>query len=332
MKFLFFLFAMLSASVSLQVMAAPNNINSSMSNQKQVSSFSALQWLQNMQLAYKTLNYEFIYIHSVDSPLDPKQLFHGVIDEESVTYLRFLNGQIRESLQFDDVISYYEQGKQPYSLTIKRKQHAFATLAGTDLHRTSPFYDYIILGKGRIADKEAIAIRMNSEDKYRYSYIIWLDIDSYLPLRLDVVDDAFAMIEQTMVLSLTVTEDLNPWVMQVSKQKRPDILPLTGRPLAMDTRWKLEWLPSGFQVIKSDQHKLLMQQADPVSYTMISDGMVSASIYISKQRAPMAGTQKIIHHGATLLYTEHKKDIEVNIIGDIPVETAATIAARIRAL
>jgi sigma-E factor negative regulatory protein RseB len=65
-----------------------------------------------------------------------------------------------------------------------------------------------------------------------------------------------------------------------------------------------------------------MYKNEPVSYIMLNDGIVSVSIYISAKKITLDEQQKIIQRGATVLYTSQKGDVEVNIVGDIPVVTA----------
>ena len=74
--------------------------------------------------------------------------------------------------------------------------------------------------------------------------------------------------------------------------------------------------------MKSDQHKLVMHENEPVSYIMLNDGIVSVSIYISAKKVALDEKQKIIQRGATVLYTYQRDDVEINVVGDIPVVTA----------
>ena len=158
---------------------APVNISETNIENKEV--LTAIEYLQFMQKSYKELNYELLYLNSLENQIEPKQLIHGVINNQEIAYFRYLNGAMRESLQFAGKISYFEQGLQAYSLQSTHDRSVFANIANFDFVNGQDSYEYIILGKGRIAGKETIAIRMISKDEYRYSYIIWLYVNSYLP-------------------------------------------------------------------------------------------------------------------------------------------------------
>jgi sigma-E factor negative regulatory protein RseB len=318
------IFALLSLVGNSLTFAAEKNSSANVNAvaNEQQRTLTALDYLQLMQESYKELNYELIYLNSLEKQVDPKQLIHGVINNQEIAYFRYLNGAIRESLHFAGKISYFEQGAQAYSLLSTRNRSVFANIANFDLAKGKSSYEYIILGKGRIAGRQSIAIRMSSKDEYRYSYIIWLDVASYLPLRMDTLNKSNLILEQAMVVSLHVTEKVNPWLEKLSKQQLPQLLHLPQAAPQSATKWKLNWLPTGFKVIKSDQHKLTMYKNEPVSYIMLNDGIVDVSIYIAAKKIPLEEKQEVVQQGATMVYTQQKKLIEVNVVGDIPVVTA----------
>ena len=299
---------------------APLNVSKTHMEKKEA--LTAIEYLQFMQKSYKELNYDLLYLNSLQNQVDPKQLIHGVIDKQEIAYFRHLNGAIRESLQFSGKISHFEQGSQAYSLQSAHDRSVFANIANFDFYNGQNSYEYIILGKGRIAGKKTIAIRMSSKDEYRYSYIVWLDVNSYLPLRLDTLNKSNLILEQVMVVSLHITEAVNPWLKKLSQQQLPQLLHLPQPLQQQASQWKVNWLPAGFNIVKSDQHKLVMHKNEPVSYIMLNDGIVNVSIYISTKKIALEKQQKVIQRGATVLYTYQKEGIEVNVVGDIPVVTA----------
>lgn len=296
------------------------NINKAMIEDNQP--LAAIEYLRLMQKSYKELNYELLYLNSLQNQVEPKQLIHGVIDGQEIAYFRYLNGAMRESLQFLGKISYFEQGSQAYTLQSTHNRSVFANIANFDYSKGQDSYDYIILGKGRIAGKQAIAIRMISKDEYRYSYVVWLDVDSYLPLRLDTLNKSNLVLDQVMVVSLRISETVNSWLEKLSQQQSPQLLHLPQSTLLDVPQWRVNWLPTGFTVVKKDQHKLVMHDNEPVSYIMLTDGIVSVSIYISTKKIALNEKQKIIQRGSMVLYTYQRGDVEINIVGEVPVITA----------
>jgi len=322
--------ALCSLLVSSKLIASPEVVQSEVKIETKQLLPSALTYLNHMKQAYRKLNYKLLYLNTAQNQIEPKQLIHGVVDGKSIAYFYFLNGTMRESLQFDGKISFYQQGSQAYSLATNRDQSVFANIANFDFENGNKSYEYIILGRDRIAGKKTIAIRMMSKDQYRYSYIVWLDLESYLPLRLDTINQSNQIIEQTMVVSLNIRDNINPWIQQLSTQATPDVLHLPLTSTAELPKWELDWLPTNFKIVKNDQHKLMMHDTDPISYIMINDGIVRVSVYISTKQAHLAEQQNVIQRGGTLIYTKRQENIEINVIGEIPLITAEKIAASIK--
>lgn len=318
-------FALHSAFAFSQIEQLPKEV-------KELSQQPARFYLQQMQQAYRQLNYELLYINTAQHPIEPKQQLHGLYDNSRITYLRYLNGATRESLQVDDKVSYYEQGSYIYSIATPKDQSVFAAITNLDLQAGSQVYQYEVLGKERIASRKTIAIRILNKDRYRYGYIVYLDTESYLPLRLDTVNHYNEVVDQVMVVSLTLTERINPTLVELITQNTPEVLAELQKENQDEVLWKIDWLPNGFDIIKGDRHKLIMHDTDPVSYIMLSDGMVTVSVYISTKATAIEEQQSVIQRAGTLLYTLQQGIIEVTIIGEIPLLTAEKIAASIKAL
>ncbi|AGH80028.1 sigma E regulatory protein MucB/RseB [Psychromonas sp. CNPT3] len=301
---------------------AQGNVEPVVAKDKKSKAKTAIVYLQQMQQAYADKNYEILYFTNVQNKVESMQLLHGVIDGEELAYVRYLNGAIRETLQSSKQISYFEQGRQPYTLEARIDKSVFAQIAHFNYQAGLDSYDYIIVGKGRIAGKRALAIRLLSKDPYRYSYVIWLDIETSLPLRLDTLSSSNLILEQAQVVSLYVTEDVNPWLIKVSQQRLPQLVHINVT--QKKSLWKLNWLPPGFKVLKCDRHKLSSNESAFISYIMLSDGIVRISVYISPIKEFM-DKEKIIQHGAMLIYSSQQGAVEMTVIGEIPIASAQRI-------
>jgi sigma-E factor negative regulatory protein RseB len=319
----FLLFTSLTAAIE-----ADKKVSESIA--QQTTPTSAVEYLLHMQQAYQTKNYEILYLSSLQKQLEPMQLIHGIVDGQEASYFRYLNGVIRESLQYDGKISYFEQGRPGYTIESSQNRSVFANIANFDYEKGKQSYDYVILGKGRIAGKQSIAIRMISKDDYRYSYVIWCDLQSALPLRLDKLNKSNVIVEQIMVISLNVSESSNPWLVKLTTNTLPEIVHIPESTTDSSSKWKTTWLPTGFSVIKDDQHRLVMNKKESVSYILLDDGIANISIYISDKKIALDEQQKLIQRGATVLYTEQRGKIEINVVGDVPVATTKRLAKSIK--
>jgi sigma-E factor negative regulatory protein RseB len=317
---------LLFTSLSIAIEAGGSEAST---ERQEITHLSAIDHLNLMQQAYQNKNYEMVYLSSLQNQLEPMQLIHGVVDGLEASYFRYLNGVIRESLKYAGKISYFEQGQPAYTLESNQNSSVFANFANYDFEEGKSNYDYVILGKGRIAGKAAIAIRMISRDDYRYSYVVWCDLKSSLPLRLDTINKSNVIIEQLMVVALNISEVANPWLIKLTQNTLPEVLHVQHNVTNSRSQWKANWIPPGFSIAKDDQHRLAMHENELVSYILLDDGLSNVSIYVSDKKIVLDEQQKLIRRGATVFYTEQQGKIEVNVVGDIPVATAKRLAQSI---
>ncbi len=117
-----------------------------------------------------------------------------------------LDGPRREVVQRGNEISYFEPGLEPFTLNGDYIVDSLPSLIYTDFKRPAPYYDFISVGRTRIADRLCEVIRVVARDGTRYSYIVWMDMDTKLPMRVDLLDRDGETLEQFRVIAFTVSQ------------------------------------------------------------------------------------------------------------------------------
>jgi sigma-E factor negative regulatory protein RseB len=93
----------------------------------------------------------------------------------------------------------------------------------------------------------------------------------------------------------------------------------------------VNWLPKGFNIVKSNQHRLnnYSQDSDKaVEFMLFSDGLVEVSVYVNASREKFRASE-YASDGSTVVFNHVSQGIEVSVVGDIPVVTAKKIAESI---
>ena len=127
----------------------------------------------------------------------------------------------------------------------------------TDFKRLSPYYDFILVGRTRIADRLCEVIRVVA-DGTRYSYIVWMDTESKLPNKVDLLDRDGETLEQFRVIAFNVQSGVWRGTATLAKANLP---PLLAVPVGEKAKfsWTPTWLPQGFSEVSSSQRALLRQ-------------------------------------------------------------------------
>ncbi len=285
--------------------------------------------LAKMNTSFRELNFDISYIRVYQGIIEPKRLSHGVVDGLTISYLSYLNGPPREYVQRGDLISYFEPEIAPYTLKANRFQGSFYGLMAQGPDELKRNYEFVLAGKSRVAGRPSQVVRLIAKDELRYSYQVWLDRNSHLPLRLDVLNQQGKMLEQLMAVSLRTYSKPTPWISELTLVELPQSVSLTAKSDPNGLKWGLGWKPKGFKVIAKDRHRLALTD-DAVDYLMISDGIVQVSIYIEPAKNKAKLNSKLVMQGATSLLTHRQGGSEITVVGEIPPETAQRIAESIR--
>ncbi|WP_445396389.1 MucB/RseB C-terminal domain-containing protein [Zobellella sp. An-6] len=288
--------------------------------------------LQQMQQAYRQLNFELTLVESSQGQLEPKRLTRGHLDGLVLTHLTHLNGRPREYVQRDDEISFFDATQDGYTLKHSRLPGLFNRLQLMSLESLSAHYDAVIAGRSRVLGRVAQVVRLVPKADHYYGYVLWLDQDSGLLLKLDTLDKNADLVEQVMGVALHISEEPAPFLRELKSANLPPSMSLSEaypshqQPLA----WQAGWLPQGFEVKSEDKHKLPVTEQS-VDYLMASNGVVDISVYVAQAAAGSEPHQQLVRQGAThLVSLINPARVEITVVGDIPAETARRIAESIQ--
>lgn len=292
------------------------------------SSSSATDWLTQLQESLRTLNYRISYVVSQQGAQSEPYLWrHGMVDGVEMEHLSLLNGPGREAFRVGGVVSYFEPASPPYSIRSEFINGPIPSqffVAPTILNQA---YDIVLVGKSRVSGLAAQQIRIISKDNSRYSFVAWLDQQSGLLLKLDMLDLEGKLLEQVQVTSIHISDSPDDYFYKIEKDKLPEVAMMKASTSAPH-KWQINWLPKGMKAIKQDTHRLPVT-GDNVDYVLLSDGLVDVSVYVHAIRGSSAENGWLRHQSNTLLSLNNGK-IEVTVVGKIPAETANNIASSIR--
>jgi sigma-E factor negative regulatory protein RseB len=211
--------------------------------------------LQQMNVASQSLNYELSFISINKQGVESLRYRHARVNNQPLAQLLQMDGPRREVVQRGNEISYFEPGLEPFTLNGDYIVDSLPSLVYTDFKRLSPYYDFISVGRTRIADRLCEVIRVVARDGTRYSYIVWMDAETRLPMRVDLLDRDGETLEQFRVIAYTVNGQVASSMQTLAKANLP---PLLSVPQGdnVDFNWMPSWLPQGFSEVSSSRRQL----------------------------------------------------------------------------
>ncbi len=279
-------------------------------------------WLARMQEALNSSNFQISYIHMQLDQIRAFRYQHGLIDGEQVAFLEHLNGPLKSSARVGNKVIYLEQDTKPYSVTSDRIPGIMPGAFAGGLLELDGHYRFVLGGRNRIAGHSAQLIRIVAADQYRYQYRVWMDAETAIPLRIDLLDTDNNLLEQLLVIEHHRFNDASPLLHELRAQQWPAVVTAPESPQTHP--WRFGWLPSGFEVRHYDQH-LLIGLNEPVEYLAVSDGLNDFSVYIGRVGQVQLPTNISSGNGLSLASARHG-EFEVVAVGRMPVESLQNVA------
>ncbi|KEY57071.1 sigma-E factor regulatory protein RseB [Serratia sp. DD3] len=281
--------------------------------------------LQQMSSASRSLNYELAYISVSNQGIESLRYRHAVVDKQPLGQLLHMDGPRREVLQRGGGISYFEPGLEPFTLSGEHIVDALPAIVFADFSTLQKYYDFISVGHTRISDRPCDVFRIVARDGSRFSYVIWIDTENRLPLRVDLLDRDGEMLEQYRVISVVVGEQVMSVMQGLLDANLPPLLSLPAAK-KLTFNWTTGWLPAGVKEVASNRRKL-PNMTDQVESRLYSDGLFSFSVNITPSGSDTS--QQFYRQGRRTIQTEIRDGYEITVVGELPPTTAKRIAESI---
>ncbi len=294
------------------------------------------EWLNRMVDAVHSKNYvgTFVYLH--DNQLETLKVIHSITEAGEHERLVSLNGEAREVIRDQASITCISPDNRSVSIDNRMAGSSFRSVFSMDSEQLSRLYAFQMLGKARIADREAVAIAILPRDQLRYGYRIFIEKQHGLPLKTDMLGPSGEMISQIMFTHLDVVSDNTGLQQQNRMQEVPGgehfawkTQPMTSY-TAMDKpgEWLLTDLPEGFEITVVANRQGGSGQPE-VKHLVLSDGLATLSVYIESDSdgMPFQGASQL---GTVNAFGQQADGYLITAVGEVPAETVRQVATAVR--
>jgi len=287
--------------------------------------------LERLSLSLRQLNFNTSFVVVKNNQAEPYHWLHGVVEKQTnenkesfeLEILALLNGPRRDILRINNTVSYIEPEYAPYSISSEQISGPIPTVFGRDITVLENNYHFVSVGKNRVLGRAAQLIRIVPIDSHRFGYWLWLDQKSGLLLKLAVITREGQLLEQIQFTHLEITETISENLNQLQATELPKAIDITAKQKASELAWQVNWLPDGFVSIKSDRHRINTNK-QAVEFMLFNDGLVDISVYVNPSKDKQRAIE-FANDGATLVLNQVINNIEVSVVGKIPLETAKKI-------
>lgn len=292
---------------------------------------AALRWLTDMRQSLATLSYKGEVAYLKDGQVESFQLFHASKSGQEQERLVSMNRPLREVIRSaGQVACYFPDTKKAFIENKPTGRSSSLVDLPEDLSQLTRYYRVNLQGQEYVARRLSQVVGIEPRDDYRYARLIWVDSESKLPLRFEMLDEDGQTVEQMVFTSVSVVESIPEAELEPSvrvdnftrQSGQTETLPLDSLP------WTLQGVPEGFQIISYSRMK--RDPSDrPVDHVMLSDGFSSVSIYIeAKSKGTVKEYPKRV--GTLNAHSARIGEYFVTALGEVPPKTVQAIAHGVR--
>jgi sigma-E factor negative regulatory protein RseB len=293
---------------------------------------SARDWLERMMHAVQHLNYQgtFIYLH--ENQLETMRIVHAVEESRVRESLTSLNGHPREVIRDNDLITCVIPESNQVSVDRRPPSDKFLNLLPQDLAQLEQHYSFHLLDRSRIADHQAQIVTIAPKDRLRYGYRFYLDADTGLPLKSDLMNEIGEVVEQIMFTELEIGK---AEIKDIFHRESLFTYRLQNNADAADnlsnnvvSRWDFQRLPSGFELTL--KHYLPNPQGSaPIEQYVFSDGLGSLSVFVESadREDGLSGASRL---GAINAWGGRVEGYQVTAVGEVPAVTLLGVVQGMR--
>jgi len=297
-------------------------------------------WLADMNRAFNELSYDGVFSYFDGAELASLRIVHMVVDGEQRERLIHQNGAPREIVRRgEEVVCILLPGDDLLALASDLPAGPFARAFVRRYDNISEYYGLTFFGEDRVADRAAVRLAVTPLDEDRFGYRLWLDRETRLLLKSELIDGQGKPLEIFQFSTLVIGSEVDvralepgggeatPHITNLSLDSKPSI-PIKGK-----VQWVVDWLPVGFTMATSNV-RTTPSESRSINTMMFSDGLAAFSVFI-EDMPPAGAASMVSRNGATVAVTHLTPGPStghhlITLVGELPTATAKRIAQSIR--
>lgn len=278
----------------------------------------ALKWLDKMSRSTHQSTYEGVVTLQRGGDMQVIQVSHLSDGGSAREELTWLTGQGARVV------------REAHPLNCLHTGHRLLRL-GADLEAgecgVARYYRFEVQSGERIAGRQAVGIRVEPRDMYRYGYLLELDRETGLLLRSSTLGRRDLVLERFQFANLSYGDAGadKAGVDVVHRAGHPGKAPAPAAGSA-SAGWDIGWLPEGFAMTEGSP--------GPAGRRTYTDGLAAFSVFLEPLSRQIRPGEGVAREGSTTSYTRglslSGRPVLVTVIGEVPVNTARMVADSIR--
>ncbi len=288
--------------------------------------------LSKMNNTLERGNYEGTFVFMHNGNVETMSIVHGYSDNGVREKLVSLTGDAREVIRDQDVLTCIWPRDKLVVIEAASEAHGLPSSLPTDINELAFHYKLTDVGQARVAGHNCTLVRFEPLDDLRYGHELCVEAQQGMVLESKTFDASGKVIENMMFTSFRMRETAPEKLFQPSVHLndytwKTASVELNGE-LQPDRAWKIEELPPGFS-LRSVTSRLMSASNNPVQHMVITDGLASISVFLSKVDDPEHMYEGAHKQGVINAYARDLNQHQITVVGEVPQGTVKMIGSSI---
>ncbi|KAA0944712.1 MULTISPECIES: MucB/RseB C-terminal domain-containing protein [unclassified Pseudomonas] len=288
----------------------------------------AQDWLTRLGRAEQQQSFQGTFIYERNGSFSTHDIWHRVQNGQVRERLLQLDGSAQEVVRVDGRTQCVSG-----TLVAGLGDSSGSPARALDPPKLKAFYDLAVIGKSRVAGRNAVIVTLTPRDPYRYGFELHLDRETALPLKSLLLNDKGQLLERFQFTQLNTSDVPGERQLQPSNDCKPVVLASNNTPQDGGAQaWHLDWLPPGFQLSRSSVRKDAQTHV-VVNSLMYEDGLARFSVFLEPLDDATVNETRV-QLGPTVAVSRRLDTPEgqmmATVVGEIPIGTAERIALSVR--
>lgn len=297
-----------------------------------VNASSVDDWLDKMSTAMKQQNYQGTLIIRQNDNLQAIKVKQGVASAESWQTLESQSGDKQIIFRKNGSVTSIFPAKKLITVSadkgVKANKGPLHPGLPENRDKLKEHYTLTLGAEERVANNVTQIMQMTPRDKHRYGYTFWLDKNSGLLLKCNLINNKGRVLEQQMYSEIELLSSAPVNSINESELVSYKKITLSNETEILSKSWIAEKMPAGFVLTRS----VKTNTQNPAYHMVYSDGMASVSVFIestNERRASLNGKSSM---GPVNAYSVYLNGVYITAIGEVPAPTVRVIAQSIKAV
>jgi sigma-E factor negative regulatory protein RseB len=295
----------------------------------QAGAQEARGWLDRMSRAVEELNYQGTFVHVLDGAAETLHIVHRNVDGRSSERILSLDGIGREIIRQDDAVQCILPDQRVVLLETRKDVSPLVTALPGSASELDPHYEITLRGGARVVNRPVRLIEIKPRDEFRYGYMLWLDQDTAMPLKSELVDEQGNIVEQILFTEIDVLDEIPAAALAATIDTTGfTTLEAPASPLLVEQAipWRAAAVPGGFKLSVATQSQIGGSEY-PVEHLVYSDGLATVSVFIEDPKTETEVGEGFTNLGSTNAFSLTLRGRKVTAVGEVPRQTVRTIAS-----